>query len=596
MDQVEEIKNRLDIVEVVREYLPQMKQSGSNWKVLCPFHNEKTPSFMVSKDKQIYHCFGCGEGGDVFEFIKKIENVDFPEALRILAQKTGVVLKRQDPKLLDLKARLIDLHQAATKFFMAHLWQTDSGKAALEYLRGRGLKDGTIKDWKIGWAPDSYEALFNHLQKKGFSEYEIKQSGLVGLNDKGKIYDRFRERIMFPLFDNHGQVIGFTGRLLEEKSGQGKYINSPQTPIYNKSYVLYGLYQAKDAIKNIGQAVLVEGQMDVVTAHQSGFSNVIASSGTALTSAQLDLLKRYTNEIVMAFDSDQAGEKAIVRSTELALRLAFDIKVLLLPAGDDPDSLIKQRPAIWQDLISRAPDLIQYFFDKVARDYNMDNLSGKKQAAQVILNLISKLPNPIDRDFYVKKLSDSLAISESALRENLSLYSAVSKGPEEQSFLNKAEISHWQRMSQRLLAWLLGREDFWPRMVDKILPEMLDGPEERELYSKLIVYYTENKSVWEKELLAVGKLLSVLELTTSEERLLKNLSLLADDLQQLNHDKDIDNDWQLLMKNIQKNFFHQRISKLQKQLKTAETTRAGTQTEDLTAEINQLISNLAKLN
>lgn len=596
MDQVEEIKNKLDIVELVREYLPHMKQSGSNWKALCPFHNEKTPSFMVSKEKQIYHCFGCSEGGDVFEFVKKIENVDFPEALRILAQKTGVVLKRQDPKLVDLKAKLIDLHQAAAKFFMAHLWQTDSGKVALEYLKGRGLTDATIKEWKLGFAPDSFESLSKHLKEKGLADNEIKQSGLVGINSQGKSYDRFRQRVMFPLFDNHGQVIGFTGRLLKDKEGQGKYVNSPQTPIYNKSYVLYGLSQAKDEIKTSGRAVLVEGQMDVLSAHQAGFSNVIASSGTALTEGQLDLIKRYTNEVIFAFDADQAGDKAIARSTDLALRYGFRIRVLIIPPGDDPDSLIKKDAAVWRKLVAEAPELMQYFLQKVVADYDINSLDGKKNAADILLKLISKLNSPIDQDFYIKKLSEILSISEPALRESLNSFTAGSLSVSDKVDKKRSEIDSRQRMGQRLLAWLLVREDLWPRMIEIILPEMMLGKAEQELYSQLIVYYTKNNSDWGKQYLEFGTLSSQLDGELPLQELIKTLSVLAEDLRSQVEEKDVENDWQLLMMYLQKNYFHKRIQGLQNELKVAEQQKNSSQVENITAEINQLISNLTKLN
>ncbi len=600
MDQKDEIKARLDIVEVIREYIPFVKQSGSNWKALCPFHNEKTPSFIVSQDKQFWHCFGCSEGGDVFEFIKKIENVDFMESMRILAPKAGVVLKKQDPKLLNQKSRLIDLHQDAAKFFIAHLWQTESGKKALDYLKLRGIKDDTIKEWKIGWAPDSYEALTKHLQKLNYTDSELSQSGLIGKNDQGSTYDRFRRRIMFSLFDTHEQVIAFTGRLLVEAPGQGKYVNSSQTAIYNKSEVLYGLAQAKDEIKQTGKAILVEGQMDVITAHQAGFKNVIATSGTALTEIQLEQVKRYTKEIIFAFDADQAGAKAIMRSSSIAIKLGFKIYILLIPKGEDPDSMIKNNKDNWQQAVKDAPELMQYLFDRTAENFDLATLDGKKKTEETILPFIKIMSDSLDQDFYLKKLSDKIDVSENIMKERLAGLS-VSRQVNVDNTVKISEqvvvkISKNNKIIQRLLAWMLIRHDFWPAVIDVILPEMIDSTLEKELYSQLIVYYTENNSNWNKESILFKKISAGVADIEKSRDLLRVLTLLSEDLAQMKIDKEVDSDFNFLLTALQKDFYHTRLQDLQKNLKESELKKDSEQVDNIINEINKLINKISKLN
>ncbi len=593
MDQVQEIKNKLNIVDVVKEYVPQLKQAGSNWKGLCPFHNEKTPSFMVSQDKQFWHCFGCGEGGDVFEFVKKIENIDFAESLRILAQKAGVVLQRQDPKLLDLRSRLIDLHLAAAKFFMAHLWQTKGGSDALSYLHARGLTDEIIQEWKLGWAPDSFDKLRDHLHTKGFNDHEIKQSGLVFIKEHGEYYDRFRGRIMFPLFDSHGQIIAFTGRLLQEVKGQGKYVNSPETLLYAKGRVLYGLYQGKESIKKNHRVILVEGQMDVLTCHQAGFDDVVASSGTALTTEQLSLLKRYAVEIVFAFDADNAGAKAILRSTELALQTGWRIYVLVLPSGEDPDSFVKIQPTQWKKMVIDAPEFMEYFFSYYTTNNNLTTLTGKKQAAKELLALIAKLPDPIEKDFYLQKLSALVNISENALRESLPS-SNQSKTIKPATNIWQ-EISQSQRMSQRYLAWLLAKPDWWGTGVEQILPEMLSGHDEQELYRQLIVYYTNNASQWSESFLTDAVLDKKLNLTETQQKTLKVLQLLVADLKAIASEADALRDWEQLIKNIQKFYYREQLQLLKQQTIKAEANHDEEGLAEISTTMSQILSRLARL-
>jgi DNA primase len=594
MDQVQEIKNKLNIVDIAREYIPQMKQAGTNWKALCPFHTEKTSSFIISQDKQIWHCFGCGEGGDIFEFVKRIENVDFSESLRILAKKAGVTLKKQDPKLLDLKSRLLDLQQEAAKFFVAHLWQTTAGKQTLIYLQERGLTEDTIKQWHLGYAPDGFDKLSLHLKKAGYAEHEIKQSGLVVVKERGDYFDRFHQRLMFPLHDVHGQIVGFTGRLLVAKKDQGKYVNSPQTVLYNKSLLLYGLASGKDKIKSAGQVVLVEGQMDVLQAHQAGFTNVVASSGTALTVEQLDILKRFAQEIIFAFDADSAGEKAILRSTDLALKSGWKCLVLILPPGEDPDSFIKKDPQNWMEAIAKASEVMEYFFNHYAARYDLATLDGKKQTAKALLALIAKLPDPIERDFYLQKLASFVNIAETALRE--SLPRSVNGTTDDRHLeISMRELTTWQKISQRYLAWLLVRSDWWQNGIESILPEMLTSRDEIELYSQFIVYYTNNTSDWSEKSLAEQQLDQTLTLSAPQGGLLKALRILSDDLRTLDSGREAENDWEQLLHNLQKIFNRQHLQELQRKLNISEQQGNIDLSKQLSTEINQLFARMTKL-
>lgn len=423
--QTDEIKSKIDIIDLISEYVA-LKPAGANWKALCPFHNEKTPSFMVSRDKQIWHCFGCGEGGDIFEFIQKIEGVEFPEALRILADKAGVKLKKVDPQIISQKTKLLDILKVAAEFFHLSLLKTEEGKIARDYLEERKLRPETVKDFKLGYAPDSWDKLLNFLEKKGFGKNDIFLSGLVVKNEKGQLYDRFRLRLMFPINDHHGNVVGFTGRILDKtKQDQGgKYVNTPQTLIYNKSQVIYGLDRAKNEIKKKDLAVIVEGNMDVIASHQAGIKNVVASSGTALTLEQLKLLKRYTNNIALSFDADLAGQAAAERGIDTALALGFNIRVIQLPreldgeAIKDPDECIKHSAEYWQKAIAEAISIMDFYFEKTFSRFDKNKPQDRKEISIRLLKQIAKLPNKIEQDFWLVKLARQMEVPENILRES----------------------------------------------------------------------------------------------------------------------------------------------------------------------------------
>lgn len=497
--QVDEIKARIDIVDLISEYI-RLKQAGTNnWRALCPFHNEKTPSFMVSREKQIFHCFGCSEGGDIFSFVQKIEGMDFPEALRLLAQKAGVKLIAQDPKVASQKNRLLDICQAAANFWHDSLENTPGGKKIKEdYLKkARKLSDETIEKFHLGYATDSWDNLLNFLKSKGFKEEEIFLAGLTVKKDRGQgFYDRFRGRLMFPINNAHGSPIGFTGRILKPDEKSGKYINTPQTLIYNKSLVIFNLDNAKESIRQDGFAVVVEGQMDVVTVDQVGTHNVVASSGTAFTLDQIKFLKRYTSEIRIAFDMDVAGESAAKRGIDLALTEEMNVKVIVLPEGKDPDECIKNNVEDWKRAVKNAKSVMEYYFDQTLGRVDLNKVEGKKEAAKILLPVIVKIGNQVEQTHWLQKLAETLNVSESILRETLlaNQNKKPSSTPQVES-TGQNELVHKDRvlmLVEQILALSLKYSINIPYLIDNLLPEIIISSDLNSLYKKLILYYTED--------------------------------------------------------------------------------------------------------
>src|SRR3989339_1055353 len=425
MTDTQSIKDRLDIVQLIQEYLP-LKKTGANWKAPCPFHREKTPSFMVHPEKQIWHCFGCGKGGDIFSFVQEIEGMDFPETLKFLADKAGVKLENnfQSEVQKSQKNRIMEINAKAAYFFHRFLLDIPGAKSAREYLERRRLKTETIEKWQVGYIPEQWDLLTRYLLKKGYGIEDLVASGLTIKRDGADaqtgrgFYDRFRGRIMFPLSDAHGNVVGFTGRILVEKENSGgKYVNTPQTPVYDKSRVIYGLDKAKSEIKAKDLTVMVEGQMDVIACHQAGMKNVVASSGTALTEEQVHLLKRYSNNLNMAFDMDEAGQNAARRGITVALKDGFGVKVIRLPkdAGKDPDECLKKHPQIWFDAVEKAQEVMEWYFEKSFTNRDLNNHKNKQVIANELLSEIALIQYAVERDHWLKELGSQLAVEVSVL-------------------------------------------------------------------------------------------------------------------------------------------------------------------------------------
>ncbi len=413
---VDLIKEKLDIADIVGSYI-KLEKAGSNFKGKCPFHNEKTPSFFISPDRGTYYCFGCGAKGDIFTFVQEFEGLDFRGALKNLATRAGVELEQENPAVRNEKDRLYSVLAQATFFFQKKLADNDDAK---KYLLGRGLSEDTIKEWSIGYAPLAWQELHDFLLEKGFTKMELEKVGLIKKSEKraGEYYDVFRGRIVFPIFDVGGKVIAFSGRILIDDGKSPKYLNTPETILFNKSQTLYGLHKAKVDIRRKDYSVLVEGQMDLVMSHQSGFGNTIASSGTAFTAEHLGKLKRLSNRIVMAFDADGAGFTAVNKSAQLALSLGMEVKVALLPKDSDPADLIKNNIEEWKSVLKNTMHIIDFYMQSLL-DQKLDERKLAKEIQTKVLPYINMLESSMERSHFVSKIAERVGIKEDALWEDL---------------------------------------------------------------------------------------------------------------------------------------------------------------------------------
>jgi DNA primase len=419
----EEIKARLNIVELIGSYV-RLEKSGIHYKACCPFHQERTPSFMVNEEKNMWHCFGCGKGGDAFAFVMEIEGLSFREALTLLAEKTGVELPQYQtttPEQKDNKERLFALLELATKFYEKQLWDGPGKTGILGYLRKRGLSDDSIKTFRLGYAPDGWRHLMDFLTAKGYTVAELEQAGLIirKSSDQGAThtthsqYDRFRDRVMFPIFDIFGHVIGYSARVAPGgDESQAKYINTPETILYHKSRALYGLFQAKQVMKQVGMTVVVEGNMDVIAMHQAGIGHTVAVSGTALTDEQLALMKRYGNEVRLFFDMDGAGQKAARKSALLALEKELEVSVVALPFGKDAAEMGKENPEQLREVVANAIPALRYFLEKSVEGHDKNSASGKRQVVEEQAELLQAVKNPIERAEAIKSLARALSVDE----------------------------------------------------------------------------------------------------------------------------------------------------------------------------------------
>lgn len=414
---LERIKNENDIVDIISETV-RLKRSGRNFMGLCPFHNEKSPSFSVSQDKQIYKCFGCGEAGNVISFVMKNRNMSFLDAVKYLASRANITLELQNEKKdknLQKKELLYKINQEAGKFFFSNLM---ANNAAKEYFLNRGIKLETIRRFGLGYANDSWNSLMNHLKRKNISEQLMIEAGLLSVNpEKNRKYDRFRNRVMFPVFDYRGKVIGFGGRVLDDS--KPKYLNSPETMVFQKGTNLYGLNFALKHSMQERYFIIVEGYMDLITLHQYGITNVVASLGTALTINQARLLKRYADKVVISYDADMAGQMATMRGLEILRTAGFDVRVLSIPQGKDPDEFVRSNgKEAFLKLINSAEPLIDYRLKKAEEGINFKNSQSSILYAKKVMDILSDL-NPLEKDVYIKKASENTGIKEQNLYDML---------------------------------------------------------------------------------------------------------------------------------------------------------------------------------
>ncbi len=420
--QIEEIKNKLNIVDIVGSYV-KLSKTGVNYRGVCPFHSEKGPSFFVSPTRQMWHCFGCGAGSSIFDFIMKIEGIEFGDALRILAAKAGVELKKENPQIVSERKKLYEICDLACSFFEKQLGNSAYGKEAKEYLLKRGIKEETIKKWRLGYSPDTWQGLSDFLVGRGYAREEIVKAGLAVQSDKGNNpYDRFRGRIIFPIFDLNSQVIGFGARIFKQADAKetAKYINTPQTMLYDKSNILYGINYAKLAIRKNNQCVLTEGYTDAIMCHQAGFENTVAVSGTALTPRHLSVLKRYSDNLLLSFDMDLAGDTATKRGINLAESQGFNIKVIDTYSGaKDPAEIILENPENWKKSVENARTIMDFYFDSAFKKFDKNDPKQKKEIGRIILPAIKRIQNKIEQSHWVQKLVEKLDVSQEAVLEEL---------------------------------------------------------------------------------------------------------------------------------------------------------------------------------
>lgn len=445
MTAIDEVKARIDIVDLVSETV-QLRRSGKSYTGFCPFHsNTRTPAFVVFPESGTWRCFGqCNEGGDIFKFVMKKEGWDFAESLRFLADKAGVQLKPPDPQeeaRAEEHAHLRALLEEAVIFYRQQLIATPAGQTALEYLRGRGLRDDTLENFGLGYAPHSWEAALNYFKARGYQEKDLVEAGLVVEKEAegaapARIFDRFRHRVMIPIRDERGRMAGFGARILDPNDRMAKFINSPQSSIFDKGRLLYGLDRGRKEIHRVDQAVIVEGYMDVIALHQAGFENVVSPMGTALTEAQLNLLKRSTRRIILALDPDAAGRGATLRGLQLArqaldreaepvfdargllgheARIQGDIRVTTLPEGVDPDEIVNRDRGEWERILAEAKPVVAYVMDTLASAGDLDDPKYKDEVASQVLPLIEDLPSAIERDSYRQRLARLLRVDERVL-------------------------------------------------------------------------------------------------------------------------------------------------------------------------------------
>lgn len=424
MTSTEQIKEKLDIVEFIRSYI-QIFPAGRNFKAVCPFHKEKTPSFIISPERQTWHCFGaCSEGGDIFKFLMKYENLEFYEALKILSEKAGIEFKKGssfEQRQFDV---LYDINDSARNFFKNNL---RANKEALEYLQSRGLREETIEEFDLGFALPDFDKLTLYLLKSGFAIKDIERAGLNFKTEKGSYIDRFRGRIMFPIFSHAGKNIGFSGRILPrlDNGETGKYINSPETPIFNKSKILYGFDKSKSFIRDGKSAVLMEGQMDFLMSWQDGVKNIAASSGTALTAEHLKVLRRYADNLIFCFDNDEAGLKAAERSIDLANSFDFGVRLLVFSEAKDPAELVQKQSGIFKKMIEEAETAMNFYFRRYLKDGKAKqegNIGELKHNLRIILSKIKNLASSIDKAHWIKELSIAVDMKEEALIEEMAVF------------------------------------------------------------------------------------------------------------------------------------------------------------------------------
>lgn len=498
MDDIELIKSKISVVDLISEYIP-LKKAGINFKANCPFHQEKSPSFMVSPERQIWHCFGCQKGGDIFKFLMEKESLEFKDALEILAQKAGVVLRKgKKDKNYELSDRIYEANQKAAQFYNYLLTENKVGMKALDYLLERGLNIETIKEFNLGYAPQNWETLVRFLRKRGFKNEEMVEAGLAVASVKGG-YDRFRGRVMFPLSDPRGRVLAFSGRVLGNELP--KYINTPQTKLFDKGRFLLGLNLTKGAIKQKDAAIIVEGEMDFLMSYQAGVKNVTASKGTALTEAQVEEIKKYASTILLCFDTDLAGDAAARRGIEIADKAGLNIKVIDFEGVKDPAELIKSNPEDWKKAVEEAIPIYDYYIKSVEGRFNLKEGDQQRAALEELLPIWAQISIPVTKEKYINRLAAALYLKDEFVASQIEKYKnalslqkfkplAITQSTSTKSSTGKPVKQTFDRreMLERYLIALLLHQPVDLNFVPNFPESLFTQEELKQVYVLLVLY------------------------------------------------------------------------------------------------------------
>ncbi|HBA26848.1 MAG TPA: DNA primase, partial [Nitrospinae bacterium] len=582
---VEEIRARSDIVEVISDRI-LLKKSGANYKGLCPFHSEKTPSFIVSPAKQIFHCFGCNEGGNVYQFVMKIENISFPDSVLLLARKYGINITDQKIKGVNSsqKNTLYDVNAMAAEFFQRQLSDLPQGKTAREYLRKRGITDNIIESFKIGYASTSWDGVHQFLKKKGISTDIQNSAGLIKERENGGGYvDRFRERIIFTISDSEGRVVGFGGRVLNDTDSRPKYLNSPETLVYKKGNILYGLNITKDSIRKSKEAFLVEGYFDLITVYQHGIKNIIATSGTALTEDHARILRRYTDTVTLVFDGDEAGRNASDRGGIVLLNGGVKVKVISLPHGNDPDNFIREkRGEGFLNIARESKTFMEYIINKAIAESDLKSLDEKIRCINSIIPFLSIINNSVERSIYLSLLAEKTGVSEKAIMDEMSKkeyrMQNTEYGTKKSSTSHSAlRTPHSHNKAERILVQLMLLDN---KNIEKIKRHIsIDDFKDNDLTEIASVLFTLSNS---NDNMTISHIMDML----SGERLKKLVSeMVFEDIEYQEVDKNIGD----CIRYIKKNRID--INELVKQLKTAVSEGNHQQFKELQGQILKIKQN-----
>ena len=493
MDEIEEIRSKIDLVELISESLP-LKRIGRNFKALCPFHAEKTPSFIVSPERQIWKCFGCNKGGDVYRFLMEMERLEFGEALRVLAKRAGIKLSSYRPTQAEAeKEKLYQVNHLASEFYHYLLLQHRIGKKALSYILQRGISKDSLAQFKIGYSPPMWEGLQKYLVgKKGFAIEELEKAGLIIKGSKrNSFYDRFRDRLMFPLLDHRSNVVGFAGRLLKPEAKEAKYVNTAETLVYHKSELLYPLQITKEEIKKQNSAVVVEGELDAISCYQVGIKNVVAIKGSALTEPQARLLKRFTEDLVLSLDADTAGDMAARRGIEIADSVGFNLKVVVLEKYKDPDEAAQKEPEYLKKQIKAAENVYDFYLDSAFKRFRGKTAEEKKKIGQELIPIWAKIEDEIVKNLYIKKLADRLGVNEEAII--LQIEKQAAKGAKTYSPPSKTPVRLRKEILEEYFLALILQAKETESLLDKEIGNLFSLPANLKLISLLREYLAKKK-------------------------------------------------------------------------------------------------------